>query len=127
MAKIQSMDVTIFDVGLAAGGTMMYQAMTSLGFAADSGYAGPVKLQGNPKGATVLILGAGLAGMSAAYELRKAGYKVQILEYNARPGGRNWTLRGGDTVTATGVLTWSNDDQSVTWQRITDAVKCDGR
>ena len=89
-------------IGLAAGGTMMYQAMTSLGFAADSGYAGPVKLQGNPKGATVLILGAGLAGMSAAYELRKAGYKVKILEYNARPGGRNWTLRGGDTYTELG-------------------------
>jgi monoamine oxidase len=45
----------------------------------------------------VLILGAGLAGMTAALELRKAGYKVQVLEFNGRPGGRNWTLRGGDT------------------------------
>jgi len=35
--------------------------------------------------------------MTAAYELRRAGYKVQVLEYNARPGGRNWTVRGGDT------------------------------
>ena len=43
-----------------------------------------------------LILGAGLAGMTAAYELRRAGYKVQVLEYNARAGGRNWTVRGGD-------------------------------
>ena len=34
--------------------------------------------------------------MVAAYELRKAGYRVQVLEYNARAGGRNWTLRGGD-------------------------------
>ena len=29
--------------------------------------------------------------MTAAYELRRAGYRVQVLEYNARPGGRNWT------------------------------------
>ncbi|WP_093137981.1 flavin monoamine oxidase family protein [Pseudoxanthomonas sp. GM95] len=89
-------------IGLAAGGSMMYQAMSSLGFAAESGYKGPVHLQGNPKGATVLILGAGMAGMTAAYEMRKAGYKVKILEYNARPGGRNWTLRGGDTYTELG-------------------------
>ena len=39
-----------------------------------------------------LILGAGLAGMIAALELRKAGYKVQVLEFNSRAGGRNWTL-----------------------------------
>ena len=29
-------------------------------------------------------------------ELRRAGYRVQILEYNDRAGGRTWTLRGGD-------------------------------
>lgn len=89
-------------IGLAAGGTMMYQAMTSLGFAADSGYKGPVRLEGSPGGASVLVLGAGLAGMTTAFELRKAGYQVRILEYNARPGGRNWTLRGGDTYTELG-------------------------
>ena len=47
-----------------------------------SGYKGRIKLEGDPKGASVLILGAGLAGMTAALELRQAGYKVQILEYN---------------------------------------------
>ncbi|MFX8731536.1 FAD-dependent oxidoreductase, partial [Acinetobacter baumannii] len=44
------------------------------------------------------MLGAGLAGMVAAYELSKAGYKVQVLEYQDRPGGRNYSLRGGDKV-----------------------------
>jgi monoamine oxidase len=53
----------------------------------------------------VLILGAGLAGMTAALELRKAGYRVQVLECNRRPGGRNWTLRGGDTFTELGGFT----------------------
>jgi len=89
-------------VGTVAGSAAMYQAMTSLGFAAESGYKGPVKLEGDPKGTYVLILGAGLAGMTAALELRNAGYKVKVLEFNNRPGGRNWTLRGGDTFTELG-------------------------
>src|SRR3979411_2348913 len=89
-------------IGAVSGSAAMYHAMTSLGFASDSGYKGPIKLDGDPKGASVLILGAGLAGMTAALELGKAGYNVQILEFNSRPGGRNWTLRGGDTFTELG-------------------------
>jgi monoamine oxidase len=83
----------------------MYHAMTAMAFAGESGFSGPIQLTGDPKGASVLILGAGLAGMCAAYELRKAGYKVQILEYNDRPGGRNWSLYGGDTYTEMGGFT----------------------
>jgi monoamine oxidase len=92
-------------IGAVAGGAAMYHAMTSLGFASESGYKGPIKLEGDPKGASVLILGAGLAGMTAALELRQAGYKVQVLEFNGRPGGRNWTLRGGDKFTELGGAT----------------------
>ena len=55
-------------IGMTAGSAAMYQAMTSLGFAAESGYKGPIRLDGDPKGASVLILGAGLAGMVAALE-----------------------------------------------------------
>ncbi|MFT4255429.1 MAG: NAD(P)/FAD-dependent oxidoreductase [Pseudoxanthomonas sp.] len=93
-------------IGQTAGGAMMYQAMTSLGLAAESGRKGDGSvLHGDPKGASVLILGAGLAGMTAAYELRKAGYAVRVLEYNTRAGGRNWTLRGGDSYTELGGAT----------------------
>ncbi len=92
-------------VGAVAGSAAMYHAMTSLGLAAESPYKGPIELGGDPKGASVLILGAGLAGMTAALELRAAGYKVQVLEFNSRPGGRNWTLRGGDSFTELGGLT----------------------
>ena len=92
-------------IGLTAGSAAMYQAMTSLGYAAESGYKGPIKLEGDPKGASVLILGAGLAGMTAALELRQAGYKVKILEFNNRAGGRNWSLRGGDSYTELGGAT----------------------
>jgi monoamine oxidase len=89
-------------IGAVSGSAAMYHAMTSLGFASDSGYKGPIRLDGDPSGASVLILGAGLAGMTAALELRKAGYSVQILEFNSRAGGRNWTLRGGDSFTELG-------------------------
>ncbi len=92
-------------IGASAGGAAMYRAMTSLGFAAESPYRGPIRLEGDPKGASVLVLGAGLAGMTAAYELGRAGYRVQALEYNARAGGRNWSLRGGDVYTELGGAT----------------------
>jgi monoamine oxidase len=92
-------------VGSVAGSAAMHQAMTSLGFASESNYKGPIELSGDPKGASVLVLGAGLAGMTAALELRAAGYKVQVLEFNSRPGGRNWTIRGGDRFTELGGAT----------------------
>ena len=92
-------------IGMAGGSAAMYQAMSTLGHAAESTYAGPPDLQGAPPGASVLVLGAGIAGMTAAYELQKAGYKVQVLEYNNRAGGRNWSVRGGDTYTELGGAT----------------------
>ncbi len=92
-------------IGAVAGSAVMYQAMSSMAYAGESGYAGPINLSGAPKGASVVILGAGLAGMCAAYELGKAGYKVQILEYQDRAGGRNWSLYGGDVFTELGGAT----------------------
>ena len=92
-------------IGATAGAAAMYQAMSGLGFAADSPYRGPIDLKGTPRGASVLVLGAGIAGLTAAYELRNAGYQVQVLEYNGRAGGRNWSLRGGDTYTELGGAT----------------------
>jgi monoamine oxidase len=92
-------------IGATAGAGAMYQAMSGLGFAAESPYRGPIDLQGAPRGASVLVLGAGMAGMTAAYELRNAGYQVQVLEFNGRAGGRNWSLRGGDTYTELGGAT----------------------
>ncbi len=39
--------------------------------------------------------GAGVAGLTAAYELRKLGYDCDILEARSRFGGRAFTVRGG--------------------------------
>ena len=41
----------------------------------------------------VIIIGAGLAGLSAAYELSQEGHDVTVLEARTRPGGRVHTLR----------------------------------
>ena len=53
------------------------------------------------KGKSVVILGAGISGMVAAWELSKAGYSCVILEARARAGGRNWTIRNGTRVEMT--------------------------
>ena len=50
----------------------------------------------------VLILGGGVAGLCAAYELGKLGYHCTILEARNRPGGRNWTIRRGTEETEIG-------------------------
>ena len=44
----------------------------------------------------IIIVGAGLAGLSAAYELTKVGHDVDILEMQNRVGGRVLTLREKD-------------------------------
>ena len=52
---------------------------------------GGLVLQGAPQ--NVVILGGGLAGLAAGYELKKAGHRITILEARKFPGGRVQTLR----------------------------------
>src|ERR1700722_658561 len=88
-------------VGKAGGVTAAYHTMAAMGLlAVPSAYAGPPPLPPG-RGRTVVIIGAGIAGMVLAFELRKSGFRPLILEARARPGGRNWSLRGGDTITET--------------------------
>ncbi|MBC8106608.1 MAG: flavin monoamine oxidase family protein [Anaerolineae bacterium] len=88
-------------VGQAGGASAVYGAMSALGLMAQppttarSGYR--FELRGNGNGRRVLILGAGLAGLCAAYELQKIGYDCQILEARTRAGGRAHTIRRGTT------------------------------
>ena len=55
----------------------------------------PMTRLGAPK--RVLVLGAGMSGLVAAYTLRQAGHHVQVLEAKQHPGGRVQTLRDGFT------------------------------
>ncbi len=86
-------------VGGVASAHKIAVAMGWLG--GDEALAGPPALQpGSGQGARVVILGAGLAGLTAAYELGRAGYECTVLEARDRAGGRNWTIRR-DTVVET--------------------------
>src|SRR5262245_48847853 len=46
-----------------------------------------------PTRKVVVVVGAGPAGLTCAYELARVGHHVTVLEARDRPGGRVWTLR----------------------------------
>jgi monoamine oxidase len=62
---------------------------------------GDFSLQGRANNVEVVVLGAGIAGLCAAYELGRAGYTVTLIDARERIGGRSWTVRGGDESTDT--------------------------
>jgi monoamine oxidase len=98
----------------SAGAAMTYEAMAALGLVATPEPARALALQGAaPAGADVLVLGAGLAGMSTAYELGKLGYKVTILEARSRPGGRCHTIRKGTVSEEDGPAQTANYDDGM--------------
>ncbi|MFP5227224.1 MAG: flavin monoamine oxidase family protein [Acidobacteriota bacterium] len=87
-------------VGQAGGYSAAFVMMQSLGLLAipDASAESSALRLVDGKGTNVVILGAGIAGLVAAYELGKAGYRCTVLEARERCGGRNWTLRGGSDV-----------------------------
>ncbi|MCY1647091.1 flavin monoamine oxidase family protein [Caulobacter sp. SL161] len=85
-----------FESLAAVGGmSLVLSGMEALGFSQASATELPPTLTGGAKNTKVIILGAGLAGMTAAYEMSKAGYQVQILEARDYAGGRCQTARKG--------------------------------
>jgi monoamine oxidase len=78
----------------------MFATMKAMGLvhAAETKTTRPNLPSGSGNGTNIAILGAGIAGMTAAYELSKAGYNCTILEARDRPGGRCWTIRSGDVI-----------------------------
>ena len=54
-------------------------------------------MPGEPRG-NVAVIGAGLAGLTAAYRLQQRGFDVTVFETRDRVGGRVWTIRKGDYI-----------------------------
>lgn len=54
------------------------------------------KIANSQESKRITILGAGIAGLVAAYELERLGHTVEIMEGSSRIGGRIWTHRFGD-------------------------------
>ena len=90
----------LLKVGQAGGYSAAFLAMQGLGLIEPS-RAASLQIAAAPdsgKGIRIVILGGGIAGLVAAYELHALGYNCTLLEARSRPGGRNWTVRNGDTV-----------------------------
>lgn len=87
-------------IGAVGGMGAAYRAMEALGLAVPTPADAENFLLPGRSGAgkSVVILGAGIAGLVSAYELQRAGYRVTVLEARDRIGGRVWTVRGGDKI-----------------------------
>jgi monoamine oxidase len=105
-------------IGRAAGGSAMLRAMAAMGIGTSISACGSSSAASAPEppaprltsprpgdwpenigaGKSVVILGAGIAGMTAAIEMARLGYSCTLLEARASAGGRVLTLRAGDVV-----------------------------
>jgi len=99
-------------VAAAGGASLTYEAMTALGLLAAPSQVS-FHLAGRVSGVRVVILGAGLSGMTAAYELGKAGFDCRVLEARARPGGRVFTVRRGTASEEPGTAQTSTFDDGL--------------
>lgn len=107
-------------VGEVGGVAAVYQAMVTMGLlmpgearAADSRMrwqAAKSRWASNHR-PTVAVIGGGIAGLVAAWELKQAGFPFFLLEARDRPGGRNHTLRRGSIVAETGGSQTCNFDR----------------
>src|SRR5580700_12096400 len=96
-------------LGAIGGSSLVMSALSSWDLmAADAGTR--PELSGRPRNAKVLVLGAGVSGLTLGYELSRLGYDFQILEARDRVGGLVWTVRGGTTHTEIG-----GERQQCTW------------
>ena len=82
-------------LGSIGGVSTVLTALNSWNIGIASAAEAPPKLMGNGNGINILILGGGLSGMTAAYELGLRGYNCKILEARSFSGGRCQSARAG--------------------------------
>jgi monoamine oxidase len=88
----------LYRAAAVGGSALLLNTMNAWSMGINSTAGAPPALTGSGKGKKVVILGAGLAGMTAAYELGKLGYQCQVLEARGFAGGRCQTARKGFTL-----------------------------
>ncbi|HLK48227.1 MAG TPA: FAD-dependent oxidoreductase [Bryobacteraceae bacterium] len=96
-------------LGAVGGSSLVMTALSSWDLMAGDAGKRPA-LSGRPKNAKVLVLGAGLSGLTLGYELSRLGYDFHILEARDRVGGLVWTVRRGTAHTEIG-----GERQQCTW------------
>jgi monoamine oxidase len=67
------------------------------GLALAAALSGPLPRALAASSPRIVVVGAGLAGLSCAYQLKGAGIRAEIYEASDRVGGRCWTRRGDFT------------------------------
>jgi monoamine oxidase len=93
-------------LGATGGIAVVAGAMESLGlFGAAQAAQLPDTAHAFGNGKSVVVLGAGIAGLVSAYELEQRGFSVTLLEARQRVGGRAWTVRDGDKIELIGEAT----------------------
>ncbi len=84
--------------GLASGSSLVFGAMDAWALTAPPAGRRP-QLPNLTRNARVIVLGGGLSGLAAGWELSKLGYDIQLLEARGRLGGLVHTVRRGHTET----------------------------
>jgi monoamine oxidase len=99
-------------VGQAGGYGATFATMQALGLMPMKASAAvPIAAAGDVgKGVKLVVAGGGIGGLVTAYEAKKLGYDVTLLEARLRPGGRNWSGKGGDVVEFV-----DGTKQNITW------------
>jgi monoamine oxidase len=99
-------------VGQVGGFSATFATMQALGLMPMQASAAlPIAAAGDVgKGVKLVVLGGGIGGLVTAYEAKKLGYDVTLLEARSRPGGRNWSAKNGDVVEFV-----DGTKQNVTW------------
>jgi monoamine oxidase len=95
MARTPLMSKVQLAAAEAAAGTTRREALKRAG-AATAGLALARPWLPLAQAATaprIVVVGGGLAGLTAAYRLKQAGYVAQVYEASDRTGGRCWSIR----------------------------------
>jgi monoamine oxidase len=92
-ARLESRDDHAMSRRQFVAGSAAVAAVAALDACAPRLPSGGVTPRRDDSGSPVLIIGAGIAGLTAGYRLRQAGIPVRIIEAQNRIGGRMYSLR----------------------------------